>query len=114
MPNDNTNLAETLLRGWTSGDSSAARRTLADNVEFLGPKGQTSGADDYIKGVAGFAKMIAGVEIKTSVSEGDNVVLIYDLITRSGTRIPTAGHYTLRDGKIASVRAYFDPTKLDG
>jgi hypothetical protein len=45
--------------------------------------------------------------------EGEDVCIIYDLVTHTPTaRIPTAGWYRVRDGKIASVRAFFDPRPL--
>jgi len=112
MVTENARLAEQLLRGWTSGDFASARATLADDVEFVGPLGKTSGADKYIDGVSGFARFIDFAELITTVSDGDNVVLIYELVTKTGKRVPTAGHYRVQDGKVRSVRAYFDPTPL--
>lgn len=112
MTHDNAILATECLRAWTSGDFASARATLADDVEFLGPLGKTHGADKYIEGVQGFAKTIDRVEIGHSISENEHAVLLYDLVTKDGKRIPTAGHYVVRDGKIASVRAYFDPRPL--
>jgi hypothetical protein len=42
---------------------------------------------------------------------GENACIIYDLVTHTpDARIPTAGWYRGRDGKIAAVRAFFDPT----
>ena len=112
MSNDHAKLAATLLRGWTSGDFESARATLATDVEFHGPLGKTAGADKYIEGVRGFANLIDRADVTMTISEGDNVVLIYDLVTKDGKRLPTAGHYVIRNGKVASVRAYFDPTPL--
>ena len=46
-------------------------------------------------------------------SGGDNVCIIYDLVTKTPpARIPTAGWYRVQDGKVTSVRAFFDPRPL--
>jgi ketosteroid isomerase-like protein len=112
MTHDNAILATECLRAWTSQDFASARATLADDVEFLGPLGTTKGADAYIEGVQGFAKTIDRVEITRTITENQHAVLLYDLVTKDGKRVPTAGHYVVRDGKITSVRAYFDPRPL--
>jgi ketosteroid isomerase-like protein len=112
MTHDNAIIASECLQAWTSGDFASARATLDDNVEFLGPLGTTRGADAYIEGVQGFARSIDRVEINHSISENEHAVLLYALVTKDGKRVPTAGHYIVRDGKIVSVRAYFDPRPL--
>lgn len=109
---DNAIIASTCLRAWTSGDFATARAILADDVQFIGPMGKTSGADKYIEGVRGFAKTIDRVEIAETISENQHTIILYDLVTKDGKRVPTAGHYVIRNGQVASVRAYFDPRPL--
>jgi limonene-1,2-epoxide hydrolase len=42
-----------------------------------------------------------------------NVCIVYDLITKAPpATIPTAGWYKVRDGRITSVRAFFDARPL--
>lgn len=105
-------IATTCLRAWTSGDFAAARATFTDDVEFVGPIGTTRGPNAYIESAGAFAKRIDRVEIAHALADGDDAVLVFEFVLKDGRRIPTANHYVLRDGKIASVRAYFDPRPL--
>ncbi|HEV7556775.1 MAG TPA: nuclear transport factor 2 family protein [Kofleriaceae bacterium] len=108
----NPELAKRLLVAWTSGEPQRARALLRDDVEFNGPLGVTKGADQYVEGVTGFAKEIDRVDVHNMFGDGEDVCLVYDLVTKAGAKIPTAGVYKVVDGKIASVRAYFDPRPL--
>lgn len=108
----NPEIAKQLLLAWTSGDWQTTRDTLADDVEFVGPLGTTRGADAYIKGIREFAAMIERVDIQRAFGDGDDVCVIYDLVAKSGAKCPPAGHYRVVDGKVALVRAYFDPAPL--
>jgi len=46
--------------------------------------------------------------------DGEDVFIVYDLLTDVADPIPTAGWYRVRDGRIASLRVYFDPRPLVG
>jgi len=105
-------VASQCLHAWSTGDFETCRSFLDDDVTFVGPLGSTTGADDYIRGVQRLAQMVEGVEQKLVFGEGDDVCIIYDLITTQAGPVPTAGWYHLRDGKIASVRPYFDARPL--
>jgi ketosteroid isomerase-like protein len=113
MPeSDPKSIATTCLRSWTSGDFETTRSVLADDATFLGPLGETSSADAYVEGVRGFAGTIERVDIHDAIADSDNVCIAYDLVTKGAGSIPTVGWYRIRDGKVASVRAYFDPRPL--
>lgn len=86
-------------------------RALADDVTFTGPLGRTEGADAYIDGVRHLTETVKGVDIHRAIGEADEVCIRYDLVTAAG-RIPTVGWYEIHDGKVASVRAYFDPRPI--
>ena len=60
----------------------------------------------------GFAKTIDRAEIHKVIADGDDVCVVYDLVTRTGTTIPTVGIYRVDDDRVRSVRAYFDPRPL--
>jgi hypothetical protein len=85
---------------------------LSDDVTFEGPLGHTEGADAYVSGVAHMADAVSGVELKNLIVEGDDVCIMYDLLSKSAGAVPTIGWYHFRDDKIESVRAYFDPRQL--
>jgi hypothetical protein len=69
----------------------------------------TEGADDDVRGVQGLWKIVKGAERRKVIVDGDDVFIVYDLVTdtAAGT-IPTAGWYHVRDGRIASIRVFFD------
>lgn len=60
-------------------------------------------------GLRGFARMVKAAEQQKVFVEGDDVCIVYDLVTDTpaGT-VPMAGWYHVRGGKIASVRVFFD------
>jgi hypothetical protein len=109
-------IASECLKSWTTGDFVTTRSLLADDVAFIGPMGATEGIDDYVSGVQGMAKMVKGAEQKKVIVDGDDVCIIYDLVTTVAGALPTAGWYHVRDGKIDWVRAFFDarPLMADG
>jgi hypothetical protein len=54
-----------------------------------------------------------GLAREAFAGEGDNVRIICDLVTTTPAgSIPCAGWYRVRDGKISSVRAFFDARPL--
>jgi limonene-1,2-epoxide hydrolase len=115
MPTTDTGtVATTYVGAWTSGDFDTARSTLHDDVSFVGPLGTVDGIDECMRGLQGMKQMVEGAEVHKTIADGDDVCVIYDLVTNTpaGT-IPTAGWFQLRDGKIASIRAFFDARPLD-
>jgi ketosteroid isomerase-like protein len=110
---DPKTVAARCLSAWSSGDLETTRSMLDDDVTFVGPLGATQGADAYIQGIQGMVKIVDKIEQHQVFSEGGDVCVIYDLITaQPPARIPTAGWYRVRDGKITAVRAFFDPRPL--
>jgi ketosteroid isomerase-like protein len=109
---NSSEIAVRFLQAWSSGDFDTARAELDEDATFLGPLGETHGADAYIDGVRGLTQTVSGVTVHGTVAEDDTACVRYDLVTKSGDRIPTVGWYEIRAGKIASVRAYFDPRPM--
>ena len=108
-------VATKFLQGWSTGDFAMTKSLCHDDVTFVGPLGETKGAEEYIRGVRGLAEIVEAAEPQKVVADGDDVCIIYNLITNTpaGT-IPTVGWYHVEDGKGASVRAFFDPRLLAG
>lgn len=90
-----------------AGDFRAARALLADNLRFEGPIDQFERADDYIKAISRLHAIVKGIEPKATVADGEHVAVFYVLQTVV-TNAPVAEWYTVRDGKIVHLRAYFD------
>lgn len=106
---DPASVAAACLEAWTTGDFATTRSLLHDDISFAGPLGATEGADDYVRGVQGLSRIVKGAERRRVIADGDDVCIVYDLVTdtAAGT-IPTAGWYHVRDGRIASIRVFFD------
>lgn len=94
-------------RALAARDFAAARALLADNLRFEGPIDRFDRADDYVKAIAGLYGMVKGIEHQATVAEGEHVAVFYVLDTPVA-RAPVAEWYTVRDGKIVTLRAYFD------
>ena len=106
-------VASGCLAAWSAGDLATTRSLLHNDVTFTGPLGATEGADAYIEGIRGMVKIIEKADQHLVFGEGEDVCIVYDLITKTPpATVPTAGWYKVRDGRIASVRAFFDPRPL--
>jgi ketosteroid isomerase-like protein len=110
---DTGSVAVACLQSWSRGDFDTTRALLTDDVTFVGPLGATNGVDDYMRGIRGVADIVERIDVQQVVADRDEVCVIYDLVTSTGAgALPTAAWYSLRDGRIAAIRAYFDPRPL--
>ncbi len=101
--------ATSFFRAWTTGDFDTARSLLHDDVSFAGPIDRFDTADAYIGALRGLRQIVEAAKEQKVFVDGDDVCVIYDLVTNTpaGTS-PTAEWYHLRDGRISSVRVFFD------
>jgi limonene-1,2-epoxide hydrolase len=91
------------------GDFTAARGLLHDDLAFQGPIDTFSRADDYIAASKRLANIIQRIDIKKIFVDGDDVCVLYDMVTNTpaGTAF-IAEWYQVRGDKIAALRAVFD------
>jgi hypothetical protein len=61
--------------------------------------------------VRGIGRIVQRVDVKNVAGEGDDVCVRYDLVTESAT-LPTVGWYEVRNRKVRSIEAFFDPRPL--
>jgi ketosteroid isomerase-like protein len=106
---DATEIVARYHEAWKRQDFDAARAQLHDDLSFRGPFDTFERADDFIRAVAGLAPIVAGIELRRTFANGDEVCLLYDMVTNTpaGTQ-PIAEWYRVRGDKIASIQAYFD------
>jgi ketosteroid isomerase-like protein len=103
-------IATKCLRAWTTNDFETTRSLLADDVTFVGALGATNGIDEYMDGIQGIARIVKAAEVEKTIAEGDDVCVFYDLVTTTPAgAVSTAAWYRVHDGKITSVRVFFDP-----
>jgi ketosteroid isomerase-like protein len=103
--------AETVERyfdAWTSKDFETARSLLHDDLSFRGPIETLDSADALIESLRGLSQIVTGAERRGVIEHGDEVAVVYDLHTAPVPDAPVAEWYTVRDGKIASIQAFFD------
>src|SRR6516165_7620108 len=101
-------VAEDFFDAWTDKDFERARSLLRDDVSFQGPIDTFSDADSYIASLKQLSGIVTGAEKQKVFVDGNDVCVIYDLKTAPVPSSRTCEWYTLRDGKIASVRVIFD------
>jgi ketosteroid isomerase-like protein len=100
------------LGAWTSGDFATTRSLLRDDVSFVGPFGANEGVEDYVAQLEGLSKIVRGAEQKKVIVDGDDVCVLYDLLTIPAGSLPTSSWYHIADGKIDAVRTFFDARML--
>lgn len=94
-------------------DFATIRTLLHDDISFTGALGTTDTAEDYIKGLKGMTATMTGMKRHVIVAEGDEVLQVYDLtLATPPVTLAVAQWFTVRDGKIATLRVYFDPRPL--
>ncbi len=112
-PTDPRTIATECLAAWTTGDLDRTRALLDRQVTFTGPLASTEGVDDSMTGIDRMSAIVSRAEQHEVIVDGDDVCIAYDLITNDPpATIPTVGWYRVRDGKVVSVRAFFDPRPL--
>ena len=102
-----TDIVDRYNRALAARDFTAARSLLSDNLRFEGPIDRFERAEDYIKAITGLYGMVKGVEHQATIADGENVAVFY-LLDTPVAKAPVAEWYTVRDGKIVQLRAYFD------
>ena len=94
-------------------DFATLRTLIHDDVSFKGALGTTEGATEYISGLQGMMAAMSGMERTVVFAEGENVCQIYDLaLATPPVTLSIAQWITVRDGRIAALRVYFDPRPL--
>jgi hypothetical protein len=112
LPRDLASNASICLTASTSGDFETTRSLLSDDVTFDGPLGHSEGADAYVTVAARLTENVRTVDLKKLVVDGDDVCIMYDLVSEAAGVVPTVSWYHFTDDKIDAVRAYFDPRPL--
>jgi SnoaL-like domain len=94
---------------WKEHDYETARSLLHDDLEFRGPFDTFDNADDFITAIRGLAQIVSDVRISKWFADGDDVCLLFELVTDSpaGTQ-PVAEWYRVRGEKIGRLQVYFD------
>ena len=99
---------ERYFDAWSSKDFAAARALLHDDLSFRGPFETLDSADALIGSLQGLSQIVTSAERNGLLAQGDEVAVAYELHTAPVPTAPVAERYKVRDGKIASIQAFFD------
>src|ERR1700730_2880410 len=93
----------------SAGDLTAARQYLHDDLSFRGPFDQFDNPEPYLRAVGKLFTMVQRVDMKRMFVAGDDVCLLYDLVTNTpaGTAF-VCEWIRVKGERIASIRAVFD------
>jgi hypothetical protein len=98
---------------WTGANMEAARVYLAADLDFQGSIDTFRRADDFVAALTMFQKMLRGVKLIQGFYSESGAALLYDCDTMSPAGVlRTAEFFTVKDGKIKSIRLVFDATEL--
>lgn len=97
-----------LLRALNDHDYKEARKYTNPDMKFEGVLGSRDGAERYFTDME---KMQLEYNIRRIFSEGNDVCVLYDLLTEEDV-IFCCGWYQLKNGKISHLRVVFDPRPL--
>ena len=83
-------------------------------ASFVSPPKRVEGRAAFLEATKGFYRMIASLDVRTLVVEGDRACATtrYQLQPPSGPpfRSDVAEVFVVQNGRIASLEIYFDPT----
>lgn len=90
-------------------DWSAARKFLAERIDFSGPFDRFSKPEDYLAALQKLHPIVERVDMHHMFVDGDDVAMFYDLVTSTpaGTA-PVAEWHHVAGGKIDRIRVVFD------
>jgi hypothetical protein len=112
-----TNAKEVALayhHAFYANDRASVRKLLADRGSFIGPLSAFEDPDKFLDAASIFMKLTANTEIKSVVSEGNDVCILYDstLKVKSIPTLPLATWFKIEEGKIKFFHVHFDPTSI--
>jgi hypothetical protein len=74
--------------------------------------GTASGADDYVKQLAGFAQILDDITVEKMLADEDDVLTWFYLHPTGGEPVPVVNWCHVKDGRAQRVRVVFDPRPL--
>jgi hypothetical protein len=87
---------------------------FSDDVEFLGPLHESPliGKAAVLEFLEEVSTWVQDVRIRKRIVDDASVCLLIDFEAKNGTVVPMADYIELSDGKIVSIRPFYDPRPL--
>jgi SnoaL-like domain len=105
-------IARTYFDCWKRRDFGGLRVILADEVTFSGPMGNATGADDYVKQLAGFAQQLDDITVEKMLADDHDVLTWFKLHPKGGDPMPVVNWSHVENGRVRQARVTFDPRPL--
>ncbi|MBY6203813.1 nuclear transport factor 2 family protein [Halomonas denitrificans] len=117
MATDRSGDVRSLARGWIQAwqrmDLAWLREHLAADFVHISPFGRLAGRDHYLATVEPLArKSVNRLEIQAVVADSGRAAVYFENHSAGGV-IPSCDWITVRDGRIASVRSFYDTAALE-
>ena len=74
--------------------------------------GTASGADDYVKQLAGFSQVLDDITVEKMVADDRDVLTWFNLHPKGGEPVPVVNWCHVEGGRAQRVRVVFDPRPL--
>jgi|HubBroStandDraft_4_1064222.scaffolds.fasta_scaffold05398_5 hypothetical protein len=84
---------------------------LHPNVSFESPLGRYHGIAAFQKGLADFLRIMKSIEVVRLTADDDTCAAVLKIDTIFGM-IPFLEYFHVADGKIVSIRVYYDPRPI--
>lgn len=105
---DPKTLARNYLASVANKDLDRCASMLAPDVTFTGPASQYKGPADILAAFRRLSSIHVRNDIQRVFGDGNEVCVIYDFVTDTMGSMPTIEWLTIADGKIASIKLYYD------
>ena len=111
MQNNIKDIVKSYYHGVKTRNLSAV--PLDSALDFEGALVKTSGREAFEQVSAQMFEILKDVNVKLIAVDGDNAFATWDFVTSTPVgAIPICDHIHVQNGRIKTIRAYFDPRKL--
>jgi uncharacterized protein YndB with AHSA1/START domain len=98
--------------GWTSKNYEQAIDLLAPSLKVEVPINDYPTAESFAQALRSFGDLVAGVEMLSEMSHGDEAILLYDMQVQQLGTLRVAEHFTVTDGRITRLRQIHDTARI--
>ena len=108
MTNKSEAIALAYLDAVARKDLDRVAALVDKDIQFAGPASTYRGAPELLAAFRRIAAIHVRNDIKRVFSDGNEVCVIYDFVTDTHGAVPTIEWLTLADGRIQSIKLYYD------
>ena len=107
--NKSKEMVLSFLEALNHEDFKKAEECLNKDFTFKGPMGERNGAREYMEDMK---KMKFKYKIDKAFAAEEDVCVLYEIDMSGKATIPTCGIYHLDNGKLSSLKVFFDPRPI--